>query len=106
MEGEVLVFVFSERNWQAGVLGRLPQPQCQFGIIFEKAKVTDAMVKDFTGLKSLQTLSLVNTEVTDVGVKELAGLKSLQTVFLGGTKVTEAGIAELRKALPGCRILR
>jgi internalin A len=44
--------------------------------------------------------------VTDAGLKELSGLKSLQSVVLFGTKVTDAGVAELQKALPACRISR
>jgi len=43
--------------------------------------------------------------VTDAGMKELAGLKSLQTLNLVDTQVTDAGAAKLQKELPGCKIL-
>ena len=43
---------------------------------------------------------------TDAGLKELAGLKSLQSLYFVATPVTDAGLKEMRKALPGCRIIR
>ena len=44
--------------------------------------------------------------MTDAGLKELTGLKSLQSLYLTGTKVTVTGVVELRKALPACKIVR
>ena len=58
-------------------------------------RVTDAGLKELADLKSLQTLDLDDTKVTDAGLKELAGLKSLQTLGLASTKVTDAGLKEL-----------
>ena len=91
--GEVPAFGFSV--WTAGVLPKLPVPGAAFGLSLGRAKVTDAGLKELTGLKSLQSLNLVGAKVTDAGLKELAGLKSLQSLDLGGTKVTDAGLKEL-----------
>jgi hypothetical protein len=49
----------------------------------------------------LQFLNLSETQVTDAGLKELTGLKGLQLLSLP-TRVTDAGLQELRKALPAC----
>jgi hypothetical protein len=54
----------------------------------------------------LRRLDLNGTKVTDAGLKELAGLKNLKLLFLFDAPVTPAGIAELKKALPGCKIVR
>jgi internalin A len=63
-EGEVPAFGF--KQWQPGVLSRLPQPERAFGLSLQPERAF--------GL-SLQT-------VTDAGLKELAGLKSLQALDL------------------------
>jgi internalin A len=58
-------------------------------------KMTDAGLKELTGLKKLKELFLHRTEVTDAGLKELAAFEHLETLYLGGTKVTDAGLKEL-----------
>ncbi len=60
-----------------------------------RTQVTDAGLKELSGLKNLQTLDLSGTQVTDAGLKELSGLKNLRTLLLQGTKVTQAGLKEL-----------
>ena len=97
-------FLFKE--WQAGVIGGLPQPHQGFGLLLRDTNITDAGLKELSGLTSLQVLGLGNSQVTDAGVAELAKLKSLQTLFLRGAKVTEVGVAELRTALPEVKIIR
>jgi hypothetical protein len=49
-------------------------------------------------------LNLAMTQVTDAGLKELTGLKNLTTLDLSATRVTREGAAKLRKDLPGCNI--
>jgi internalin A len=124
------VAAFSLRDWEPGVLGKLPPPGLPFALSLVETQMTDAGLKELAGLKQLQWLDLYSTEVTDAGLremtglkqlkrldlsstkvtdaglKELAGLKQLKRLYFVGTKVTEAGVAELRKALPECRIDR
>jgi Leucine-rich repeat (LRR) protein len=57
--------------------------------------VTDAGLKELTGLKNLTTLELNSARVTDAGLKELAAFKKLTTLDLSGTKVTDAGLKDL-----------
>ena len=54
----------------------------------------------------MQSLCLSGAVITDARLKELTGLKSLHTLYLGGTRVTDASVTELRKALPECNIQR
>ena len=89
-EGELPTFKF--RELQAGVLGRLPQPQRGFGLLLDKTNVSDAGLIELGRLELLQTLGLNDTQVTDAGLKELAGLKSLQLLSLNNTQVTDVGM--------------
>jgi internalin A len=87
------VFQFTE--WKEGVLAKMPDPGCPFGLCLNLTKMTDVGLKELAELKSLQALYLAGTQVTDAGLKELAGLKSLQTLDVRWTKVTDAGLKEL-----------
>ena len=69
------------------------------------------MEKDEKG--TLIHLDLSDSQITDADLLHLKGLTKLETIHLkntddypGETKITDAGVAELRKALPGCQILR
>src|SRR5262245_14178260 len=84
-------------------LARLKQLQT---LSLAQTQVTDAGLKELAGLKQLRDLALGGTRVTDTGLKELAALTQLQSLYLFRTKVTERGVEELRKALPGCDIVR
>ncbi|MBN2380357.1 hypothetical protein JXM67_11215 [candidate division WOR-3 bacterium] len=68
--------------------------------------LTDEGLKYVTALNSLKSLNLVSTEVTDKGLKQLESLKNLRFLDLSGTIVTDEGVASLRKALPGCNVVR
>ncbi len=92
--------------------------------------VTDNLLVYLQVLKGLETLSLQNTSVTDAGTVQLAKLSSLKALLLDGSKVTDQGLPalkslnkltllslrrlnvsppavdELKKALPGCNILK
>ena len=65
---------FRFRFRQQSMSAELPDPGTPFGLVV--SSVTDAGLKELAGLKSLQSLSLHNTQVTDAGLKELAGLKA------------------------------
>jgi serine/threonine protein kinase/WD40 repeat protein len=91
-------------------------------------KVTDAGLKQLTGLTALTRLNLKHTQVGDTGVKSLVGLtalkeltlqgtrvgdaglstleqlSALETLHLGGTQISPEGIAKLRQTLPRCNI--
>jgi hypothetical protein len=91
--GEVPAFQF--KTWTDGVVNKLPQPQCAFGLSLWHTQVTDAGLKEFAGLKWLQTLDLGSTQVTDAGLRELVALMGLQTLVLASTQVTDAGLKEV-----------
>ena len=55
-KGEVPAFRFWK--WKAGVMAQLPQPQTAFGLYLTETQVTDAGLKELSGLKSLQSLDL------------------------------------------------
>jgi hypothetical protein len=58
-------------------------------------KVTDADLKELTGLANLQMLFLTSAyDVTDAGMKEVARVTSLTTLF-APSKLTDAGLATL-----------
>ncbi len=62
--------------------------------------VTDAVLKEWSGLKNLEILDLTDSKVTDEGLKVVAGFKDLKELELSGTPVTDAGLlhlAELKK---------
>jgi Leucine-rich repeat (LRR) protein len=70
-------------------------------------QVTDLWLKELAGMTSLRTLYVSNTKVTEAGLMELAGLQNLETLYLFMTPtVTDLGLKDLRKALPGCHIIR
>jgi hypothetical protein len=55
-------------------------------------------------LKSLETLSLTETELTDSSVETLAGFQSLKSLNLDRSGISPAGIERLKQALPKARI--
>ena len=118
--GDLPAFRFA--FWHEGRLAKLPAPASAFGLslcgtqIFMTdaelelerlqptrglrprlvdRRLTNSVLKELAGLKSLQALDLEGTLVTDAGLKELAGLKSLQALNLRHTQVTHAGLKEL-----------
>jgi internalin A len=95
---------FRLRSWPANGIATLPDPARPFGLYLRGAPVTDAVLKELAGLKSLQALTLTGTQVTDAGLKELAGLMALQALDLELTQVTGAGLKELAR-LKGLQVL-
>src|SRR5262245_30775574 len=81
---DVGVPICLEFSGPVGALGKL-----------DRAKVTDAGLKQLAGLKNLSALYLASTKVTDAGLRELTGLENLSTLDLSGTKVTDAGLKAL-----------
>jgi RNA polymerase sigma factor (sigma-70 family) len=61
------------------------------------AAVTDAGLKELTGLKNLVLLNLSGSKVTDRGLKELVPFKKLATLHLGGEQLTDASLHALRE---------
>ncbi|HOM17260.1 MAG TPA: leucine-rich repeat domain-containing protein, partial [Thermoguttaceae bacterium] len=68
--------------------------------------ITDAGLVYLAGMKNLQVLVLGKTRITDAGLVHLAGMKNLQELDLWRTQITDAGLEKLRKALPGCEIIK
>jgi internalin A len=91
-EGGELPGIRWQRNWQDGVLAKLPAPEQAFGLA--SIYITDARLKYLARFKQLQWLDFFGSGVTDAGLKELAGLKQLQTLKLGAL-ITDAGLKEL-----------
>jgi hypothetical protein len=57
-------------------------------------------------LTRLQWLALDGTQVTDAGLKQLSGLTKLRTLYLDATDVTDAGARDLQQAVPNLQIRR
>src|SRR5262249_46246688 len=117
-KGEVPAFTLVVHRHRGDDTTNLPQPQTPFGLrlhfvtdagLKDFAKmtslqsldltccnhVTDAGIRELAKLKNLQSLDLTYTQVTDAGLKELVALKNLQSLTLGNTQVTDAGLKEL-----------
>lgn len=69
-----------------------------------RSEVTDAGLKQLSGLVRLKVLELHAPAVTDAGLEHLTGLKSLLVLKLGETQVTRAGVERFRQALPQCDV--
>ena len=59
---------------------------------------TDRDLERFRGLKSLDTVVLVQTDFFDAGCEHIATLPSLQKLHLNDTKITDAGLKHLAQA--------
>ena len=57
-------------------------------------------------LQNLQLLSLIGTQITDAGLKELTGLKRLLTLMVMRTQVTDQGLNEFSEVLPNAYLVR
>ncbi len=72
-----------------GVLQRLTE----FGTF---GAITDAGVREFRGLSSLESLVLIETSITDAGLKDIATLENLRTLKVPGSDISDAGLLHLR----------
>jgi len=61
-----------------------------------RTQVTDAGLKELTGLNALRILKTRATKVKDTGLHELATLTRRDTLDLGGTKVTDVELKDLQ----------
>jgi Leucine-rich repeat (LRR) protein len=68
--------------------------------------VTDEGLKHLAALGNLRRLDLVSRDITDEGLQHLKALNNLRYVDVSGTQVTVEGIVKLKKALPGCRVVK
>ena len=66
-----------------------------FRLDLTSRKVTDAGLKELSGLKNLEVLLLQETMVTDAGLKELGSLTNLRSLFLPADRVKGAGFKDL-----------
>ena len=76
---------FQFKEWEAGVIAKLPAPGTPFGLDFYDTLVTDRDLKELARFKNLSMLILIGTQVTDAGIKELAPLKKLTYLNMWGS---------------------
>ena len=60
--------------------------------------LTDSRIRGLAGLKSLESLYVMDGEFDDKSMVDLDGLIHLHWLFLNGTKITGAGLRSLQKA--------
>ncbi|NLI98550.1 hypothetical protein GX441_07825 [bacterium] len=68
--------------------------------------VTDEGLEYIQSLVNLKILNLVSTGITDKGLVHIETLKNLRLLDLSGTTVTDEGIESVKKAVPGCEIVK
>jgi hypothetical protein len=69
--------------------------------------VSDDGLAAVASLRCLDYLILSRTRITDAGLRHLERMDRLHVLLLRDCpNVTDAGVARLKKALPGCRIVR
>jgi hypothetical protein len=74
-------------------------------LVFHGDCVTDAVLKDLSGMKELKRLEITFAKkVTDKGVQELIALPKLEYLNIIGCATTPAGLDALRKAKPKLQI--
>jgi hypothetical protein len=91
--GDLPAFRFE--RWPVGRVAKLPAPASAFGLCVHLTKITDAGLKELSGLKNLQALDAAKTPVTGAGLTELAGLERLQELDLTDSGVTLTGLKHL-----------
>jgi hypothetical protein len=57
-------------------------------------------------IPAIEVLDLTDTEIDDSSIPAISALTNLKEFSLHGTRVSDAGVEQLRRALPGCRIVR
>src|SRR5262249_28356701 len=75
-------------------LKKLPPSPFAIGLDLDHSNVSDAGLRDLTGLDNLVLLGLASTQVTDAGLKELKHFPNLISLDLSDTQVTDVGLKE------------
>ena len=68
--------------------------------------ITNEGLKALFPLKSLSVLGIPAKAVDDAAIDHLVRLRSLKTLDLRGSNISDAGVEKLRKALPGCKVMK
>jgi hypothetical protein len=68
-------------------------------------QITDRGLPVLESLK-LEWLRLRNTAISDVGVPSLTKLAHLKLLDIRGTAITDGAVEAIRRAVPGCTVLR
>ena len=71
---------------------KLPYVSVPFCLDLAKSGVTDADLKQITGLSNLIKLELSETYITDKGLTDVGRLRGLRELYLYRTNVTDAGL--------------
>jgi Leucine-rich repeat (LRR) protein len=73
--------------------------------LWQCARIDDKAAQHLLKMNSLEILDLGDTAVTDRLLDDLAGMKSLKLLLVEGTRITPARVEQFRKARPDCRIV-
>jgi internalin A len=73
--------------------------------LWQCARIDDKAAQYLLKMNRLEILDLGDTAVTDKLLDDLAGMKSLKLLLVGGTKITPARVEQFRKARPNCRVV-
>ena len=73
--------------------------------LWQCARIDDKAAQHLLKMTSLEIVDLGDTAVTDKLLDDLTGMKSLKLLLVGGTKITLARVKQFRKARPDCRIV-
>jgi hypothetical protein len=68
-------------------------------------RIDDRAAEHLMKMNGLEVLDVGDTAVTDKLLDDLTGMKSLKLLMVGGSKITPARVEQFRKARPDCRIV-
>jgi hypothetical protein len=75
-------------------------------LILAGSRISDAGLKQLSGLTSLSYLDLAETPITDAGLAHLRPLQSLRSLDVRNTRVSPTAAAALEQAIPGLTVAR
>lgn len=73
--------------------------------LWQCARIDDKAAQHLLKMNSLEILDLGDTAVTDKLLDDLAGMKSLKLLLVEGTRITPERVEQFRKARPDCRVV-
>jgi len=101
----IIAVVLANTKVTPAILKSLTELRSLTTVILHNTKVDDAGLAILATIPTLEAIDLDNTLVTDAGLNALKGLPALQELYLTGTGTTEKAIVALRKKLPNAEIV-